>query len=100
MRTQLNHVNVMGRNPDVCLLEARLECGLQLTHGLPVLRIVLSIDTNADKLIMVLRALIEPTSADSDRVRTGRPELVNQLVVGLHELLAFDGPTVVIEERE
>src|SRR5438094_7235748 len=96
----LNNVDAMCCNPNIRLFKARLETGFHLTHMFPVLGVVFHINSHADQLVMVERALIDPTTSDDDRVRTRGPELANQFVIGFQKLLAFDGPAIVIEERE
>ena len=82
----LNNVDAMCCNPNIRLFKARLETGFHLTHMFPVLGVVFHINSHADQLVMVERALIDPTTSDDDRVGTGRPELANQLVIGFQKV--------------
>src|SRR5437870_4126567 len=81
--SRLNHLDPVGGDPDVDLVETRLQDFLRGTHGLPVFRLVLDVEAHPDQLVLVESALIQPTTPDDDRVGAGGAEKLHQFVIGL-----------------
>ena len=90
----------MRRNPNVELLESLLEHFLDVPHLLPILGRVFHVEAHANQAVFVNRALIEPMAADGHGVGARRAESGNKLIVRFDELVVFDRPTVIVEQRQ
>ena len=92
----LDHLHIMGRNPDVELFETRLQGFLVLTEKEDCFLGIMGIKGKPDKPIVIQGGAILPRTLNFYGVGGERPELVEQFAVCDHELPPLNGSAVVI----
>jgi len=90
----------MGGNPNFDLFKPRFEGLLNCANRLPILRIVVNIETDTDQLVVIQGTLIKPSSMHDDGVGARHAKALNELIVCFKEFFLLNRTTVIVKQRE